>query len=252
MEFNNLINKNGKEHGFNKWWYKVDSLSSESEYKYGDLVEYKKYYEDGGLDSHVIWKDGYLKYLNYKCWEDTERNSIDYRTHHHYLDDVIIREDYDPTQICYYKNHGKQLEWYKDGSVKSYIDYVYGDEIDTTKDVIEIVDGSVYDCNGIFTGTVVEYWEDGRTLKRMVTYEDGIKHGKFYKWYRNGNMAIRKKYYRGLLQGKYREWYKKGDKKIKAHYNDGKFTSEYTYYKLNGKVQFTFDFSTIIGEQYGI
>ncbi len=60
--------KDGKRHGFSKWWYESDKLSSEATYKNGKLHgSYKFWHGNGQLGEETTYKDGKV-HGSFKQW----------------------------------------------------------------------------------------------------------------------------------------------------------------------------------------
>lgn len=74
----------------------------------------------------------------------------------------------------------------------------------------------------------------GDVLIIKTKYKDGKLHGKYQKWYSNGNPEIETTYKDGNIDGEYKEYCKNGTLGIKATYDDGKKAGEYKSYYCDG------------------
>lgn len=130
----------------------------------------------------------------------------------------------------------------------------------------EVTDGltgvRLKSTNEIFSGNVVEYYDDGK-LKKWREVKNGAAEGLWLEWLENGYLRYRA-YWKdgkgdGLWQyfhdnGKLRSegvyendlpkgvhyfWHSNGQLKVKRIYLDGKETGEWMFYKPNGEIEKT-------------
>ncbi|MDO6802073.1 toxin-antitoxin system YwqK family antitoxin [Wenyingzhuangia sp. 1_MG-2023] len=73
----------------------------------------------------------------------------------------------------------------------------------------------------LFTGVAKEYMKDGKTLKYLVTYSEGLKNGISKRWYDNGNKNYETQYVNGRKQGLTKIWFRSGELQSEATYFKG-------------------------------
>ena len=69
----------------------------------------------------------------------------------------------------------------------------------------------------------IEFWDEAKTkIKSLVEYQGTQPHGKYIRWYENGNKEWETNYHQDQKHGKDLGWYENGNKYWEAEYKHGK------------------------------
>ena len=89
-----------------------------------------------------------------------------------------------------------------------------------------------------YTGVIVEYFDDEKTLLEMKgTYKDGIRE-EFddYRYYKNGQLRYKRTYKDGKEDGLWEIYYENGQLSLKTTYKDGEQDGLWEFYHKNGQL----------------
>ena len=71
-----------------------------------------------------------------------------------------------------------------------------------------------------FTGTTIDYFEDGRKMCE-VSFKDGRMHGVARSWHQNGTKSDETHWLNGARHGKSCDWFENGEVKVEADFEYG-------------------------------
>ncbi|MGY5356004.1 toxin-antitoxin system YwqK family antitoxin [Wenyingzhuangia sp. IMCC45467] len=89
----------------------------------------------------------------------------------------------------------------------------------------------------LFTGIAKEFKTNDKTLKYLVTYQNGLKNGLCKKWYDNGVLNYETSYVKGRKQGLTKIWFKNGQLQSEATYYKGVIHGEAKVWYPTGEIQ---------------
>lgn len=87
--------------------------------------------------------------------------------------------------------------------------------------------------NGIIDGEAISYFPDGK-LKRRGEYKNGKMDGLWQQWNVNGIMEFQANYKNDMMSGYSEEWYKNGNMKEEGEYNNNERTGTWKFYNESG------------------
>ena len=90
--------------------------------------------------------------------------------------------------------------------------------------------------NGMRTGKWVKYYKNGQ-LAYKGEYKDGKEVGEWVGYWDNGQLAYKGEYKDGMRTGKWVKYYKNGYLEEKGEYKDGKFEGEWVSYNIDGTIE---------------
>ncbi len=120
-------------------------------------------------------------------------------------------------------------------------------EITITHPAFSEKEGKLYLGTKLFTGVVIEELEvknekleasdiPNLILKGRFEYKDGLKHGTWYEWHKNGFMKAAFHYTKGILSGLQQEWHSNGTQKMKRDYIMGMAYGLEQHWNTGGKM----------------
>ncbi len=112
------------------------------------------------------------------------------------------------------KLDGKRTIWYKNGQIKSEVNYK----------------------NGMKEGKSRVWYENGQ-IKSETNYKDGAKVGKWAMWYENGQIKTEENRKFGKYYGKRTNWYKDGQIMSEENYKDGQREGKSRVWYENGQIK---------------
>lgn len=89
--------------------------------------------------------------------------------------------------------------------------------------------------NGIRDGKYIKWFADG-TISYISEYKNGKQEGTAKSWWNNGNLRSQSRYISGIGQGQQTQWYKSGVKFKVMNLTDGKEEGIQTSWRENGKI----------------
>ncbi|MGY6650466.1 toxin-antitoxin system YwqK family antitoxin [Wenyingzhuangia sp. IMCC45574] len=102
----------------------------------------------------------------------------------------------------------------------------------------------------LFTGVAKSYLANGKRVKALVSYQQGIKHGPAVRWYDNGKVNYKTQYIHGRKQGLTKIWYKSGQLQSEATYFKGVIHGKQHIWYGTGEKQK--ERNLRYGQEYGI
>lgn len=96
------------------------------------------------------------------------------------------------------RRHGSYSEWYPNGHILIYTEYVRGRP----------------------HGKYLEWFENYQP-RVYAEYVNGKKHGEFKQWYQNDQLALHYQFLNGNLHGENRAWLANGQYCLRSFYRDG-------------------------------
>ena len=96
-------------------------------------------------------------------------------------------------------------------------------------------DGLWYDKSGVFTGSIVSHYDNGK-IQYGRSYYRGKPVGKWHCWHDNGQMKSEISYWNGVKNGSFVQWYDNGQIEVEGNNNrclDGRII----FYYRNGQVK---------------
>ena len=85
-------------------------------------------------------------------------------------------------------------------------------------------------------GLQTSYWEDGRSVRSQVNYQNGIKHGQARQFYRNGKQQMEINYVNGSREGITKVFYEDGNLYRESPYVNDQLNGIQLIYHPNGQV----------------
>jgi len=104
------------------------------------------------------------------------------------------------------------------------------EEFDRKMVISEIIENRLHRV----TGEVVDKYEDTGIIRLKCIFKNGILHGAFRTFHKNGNKKIIKLYCNGKLDGDYREFYDNGKLKIHGEYSNNIKVGAWYVYREDG------------------
>ena len=80
--------------------------------------------------------------------------------------------------------------------------------------------GHAYFKGEPFSGKVVSHYADG-TISSFISYEKGLKHGNYYKFFQDGSTSFHGKYVNGKPHGYAVSWWSNGNLRSKSNFVNG-------------------------------
>lgn len=85
-------------------------------------------------------------------------------------------------------------------------------------------------------GKATRFFDDGQgQIWEQIDYVANLKHGKWLKWHKNGNMKAEDQYANNHKHGLSKEYWENGNIKIAMTYRNGKLHGKVTHYSETGK-----------------
>lgn len=87
-----------------------------------------------------------------------------------------------------------------------------------------------------YTGKCEVKYEGTEVVKANYRYKNGLLHGGFATYYRDGKLESRGYYHEGKATGRWEKWYPNGQMAFVIYQNDNKFHGDYIIYADNGRI----------------
>lgn len=87
-----------------------------------------------------------------------------------------------------------------------------------------------------YTGKCEVKFEGADIIKAKYRYKDGLLHGTFTTFYRDGKPESRGYYHKGRATGRWEKWYPNGQVAFVIYQNNNKFHGDYIIYADNGHI----------------
>ena len=102
-------------------------------------------------------------------------------------------------------------------------------------------DGLLYLHHTLFSGRVVEQYEDG-SRKQITSYDAGLQHGLTEVWYPSGAKMEERMYSLGKKEGKHRGWWENGELRFEYHFKDDRHEGSAKEWFDNGTLYRDFNY----------
>lgn len=99
--------------------------------------------------------------------------------------------------------------------------------------------GITYEVNSQepFSGSSVEYHNDGKTMLKSIHFKDGLKDGVSNEWHENGQMKMELIFKTGQASGTSYSWYKNSQVRSEGIWENGKLNGIYKLWHENGNLR---------------
>jgi antitoxin component YwqK of YwqJK toxin-antitoxin module len=88
-----------------------------------------------------------------------------------------------------------------------------------------------------FTGTCLIPYEDGKTVKELIHFHDGVSFGEALSYYKNGKLR-RKGYYKsGKMHGQWEQWFENGEKEFEISFSNDSMSGHYKLWYETGQLK---------------
>ena len=88
--------------------------------------------------------------------------------------------------------------------------------------------------DGLLDGESITYYPDKEKPFEIINYKNGVKYGKWIKYFPNGNMMTETTYKDGKLEGPFVNYDPDGKLIVKGQYKDGEMDGVWLYYDETG------------------
>ena len=95
--------------------------------------------------------------------------------------------------------------------------------------------------NGLLTGEAVTYYENGK-MKRRGNYKNGKMEGDWEQWFANGQPEVQVKFKNDFMTGYFKEWYANGQLKEEGQYEMNSRVGTWRFYNKKGELMFEKDY----------
>jgi antitoxin component YwqK of YwqJK toxin-antitoxin module len=202
----------------------------------------KVFYRDGSLALEASWEEGEPHGVHRSFYADGAKSS--------------------ETSFEHGKIVGDQVRWFPDGVVKSRSNHNDGVFTHTewySSGKVKTEVGAAGPVVNPPEGIIFEYYDNGAVRSR-IEYTNGLKHGRFelfYKdggrwesayyllgvqerehkrWWKNGKPALEASYVKGQREGSYKRWYADGQAWEDSTYREGRLHGHFQKWWKNGAV----------------
>jgi antitoxin component YwqK of YwqJK toxin-antitoxin module len=90
--------------------------------------------------------------------------------------------------------------------------------------------------NGVREGKQYEWYENGQ-LTYEFNYKNRVRQGKQYEWYENGQLQLEQNYKNGQEEGTGYEWYHNGQLRSEWNYKNGYLEGKNFFWHKDGKLK---------------
>lgn len=111
------------------------------------------------------------------------------------------------------------------------------EKLEIDKAILELRpnEGLMYYNNEPFTGFSVISYSNGLTAEK-IEYLNGLRHGLYEKWFRDGTLSFQSRYENGLQHGKTISWWNNAHKRSQSNFENGVAQGAQFQWYTNGSI----------------